>query len=164
MTAFAPSPEIQHAIDSVLQKYPTKMAACIPVLHLCQDAVGWCSPEVIEWVAKRLELPAAHVQGVVTFYTLFFQKPVGKHVIWVCQTLPCALRGAEGVLEHLQSKLKIKVGETSSDNLFTLKTAECLASCDSAPMIQIDKEYFEHLTNERIDEILGQFRAKENPS
>ena len=86
--AFALNPDRERELNDLLSKYPNKMAACIPLLHLCQDQHGWVSDEVIEFVSKRLELPIAHVKGVVTFYTLFNQKPVGKHQVWVCRTLP----------------------------------------------------------------------------
>jgi NADH-quinone oxidoreductase subunit E len=131
------------------------MAACIPVLHLCQEAnASWVNDEVIEFVAKRLDLPTAHVKGVVTFYTLFNQKPVGKHQVWVCRTLSCALRGSDKIMEHCEKRLGCHAGETSKDGKVTLRTAECLASCGSAPMMQVDKTYYENLTIEPVDRIL----------
>ena len=96
----------------------------------------------------------AHVQGVVTFYTLYNQKPVGKHQVWVCKTLPCALRGGLDVLHHCEKRLGIHAGETTPDGKITLRTAECLASCGTAPMMQVDKEYHENLTKEAVDAIL----------
>lgn len=155
---FALSPERERELTEILSRYPKKMAACIPALHLCQDQIGWISDEVIEWVSHRLDLPTSHVKGVVTFYTLFNQKPVGKHQVWVCRTLPCALRGAGDVLEHCEKKLGIKVGETTADGKVTLRTAECLASCGTAPMIQVDKEYHENLTLARVDQILDKLQ------
>ena len=152
--AFALSPERDRELDEILKRYPTKMAACIPALHLCQEQNGWISEDVITWVSFRLDLPPAHVKGVVTFYTLYNQKPVGKHQLWVCRTLPCALRGAFDVLAQCEKKLGVHVGQTTKDGKVTLKTAECLASCGTAPMMQVDKEYFENLTPERIDQIL----------
>lgn len=151
---FALTAERERELADILTRYPTRMAACIPLLHLCQEQNGWISDEVIEWVAKRLDLPPAHVKGVVTFYTLFNQKPVGKHQVWVCRTLACALRGADGVLSHCEKRLGVHAGETTKDGKFTLRTAECLASCGTAPMMQVDKEYYENLTPERVDEIL----------
>jgi NADH-quinone oxidoreductase subunit E len=134
------------------------MAACIPVLHVCQDQHGWISDDVITFVSHRLDLPPAHVKGVVTFYTLFNQHPVGKHQVWVCRTLPCALRGAGEVLEHCEKRLGIKPGETTSDGKITLRTAECLASCGTAPMIQVDKTYHENLTLPQVDAILDRLQ------
>ena len=151
---FEPTPERAKEIDEIVGRYPNKMAACIPVLHACQEQHGWCSDDLMAWVAKRLDLGTAHVQGVVTFYTLFNQKPVGKHTVWVCRTLPCALRGGEHLLEHCKKRLGIHEGETTKDGLVTLKSAECLASCGTAPMIQVDKDYHENLTHEAADKIL----------
>ena len=105
-------------------------------------------------MSSRLDLPPAHVKGVVTFYTLFNQHKVGKHQLWVCRTLPCALRGAGDVLAHCEKRLGIKAGETTPDGKITLKTAECLASCGTAPMVQVDKEYFENLTVTDVDNLL----------
>jgi NADH-quinone oxidoreductase subunit E len=156
---FALSADRDRELDEILTRYPTKMAACIPALHLCQAQEGWISEEVITWVAHRLDLPPAHVKGVVTFYTLFNQKPVGKHQVWVCRTLPCALRGADSILHQCEKKLGIHEGETTADGKVTLKTAECLASCGTAPMIQVDQDYFENLTTEKLDEILGRLTS-----
>ena len=135
------------------------MGACIPALHLCQDQNGWVSDEIILFVAERLELPTSHVKGVVTFYTLFNQHPVGKHQVWVCRTLPCALRGSESILAHCERRLGVHAGETTKDGAVTLRTAECLASCGTAPMMQVDKDYHENLTPERVDEILTSLGA-----
>jgi len=130
------------------------MAACIPALHLCQDQNGWVSDEVIHFVADRLELPVAHVKGVVTFYTLFNQRPVGKHQVWICRTLPCALRGANELIAHCEKKLGVHAGETTKDGKVTLRTAECLASCGTGPMMQVDRDYHENLTSAEVDKIL----------
>ena len=152
--AFALNADRERELDEILTRYPTKMGACIPALHLCQEQNGYVSDEVIDFVSHRLDLPPAHVKGVVTFYTLFNQKPVGKHQLWVCRTLPCALRGSGSILEHCEKKLGIHAGETTADGKITLRTAECLASCGTAPMIQVDKDYFENLTPEKVDGIL----------
>ena len=151
---FALSPERERKLQEILERYPTKMAATIPVLHLCQEQEGWVSGEVMQWVSHKLDVSPAHVQGVVTFYTLFNQKPVGKHQVWVCRTLPCALKGGLDVLHHCEKKLGIHAGETTADGKVTLRSAECLASCGTAPMMQVDKDYHENLTRERVDEIL----------
>ncbi len=157
---FEPTQELTREIDDILSRYPNKMAACIPVLHACQAQNNWVSPEVIDFVARRLDLSTAHVQGVVTFYTLFNQHPVGKHQVWVCRTLPCALRGGEDLLSHCEKRLGIHQGETTKDGAVTLRSAECLASCGTAPMMQVDKDYHENLTTERVDEILESLGAK----
>ncbi|MRG90955.1 NADH-quinone oxidoreductase subunit NuoE [Polyangium spumosum] len=154
MTKFALSPDREKHVEEILSRYPNRQAACIPVLHVCQEQNGWISDEVVEWVAARLDLSAAHVKGVVTFYTLFNKEPVGKHQVWVCRTLSCALRGADEILHHCEKRLGIHVGETTKDGKVTLRTAECLASCGTAPMIQVDKDYYENLTTAEVDRIL----------
>jgi NADH-quinone oxidoreductase subunit E len=156
---FAPTAETTRAIDDILTRYPNRLAACIPVLHACQDQNGWISDEVIDFVATTIDVSTAHVQGVVTFYTLFNQKPVGEHQVWVCRTLPCALRGAEGVLHHCEKRLGIHAGETTPDGKITLRDAECLASCGTAPMMQVDKTYHENLTLDRVDDVLRSLGA-----
>lgn len=153
-TPFSLTSERERTFQEILSRYPNRQAACIPVLHLCQDQHGWCSPELVAFVAERLGLSTAHVQGVVTFYTLFNQKPVGKHQVWVCQTLSCALRGADEVLHHCEKRLGIHVGETTKDGKVTLRTAECLAACGQAPMMQVDKDFHENLTLKDVDTIL----------
>jgi NADH-quinone oxidoreductase subunit E len=154
--AFVLSEEHERELTEILARYPNKMAACIPALHLCQNANGnWLSPDAIQFVADRLELSPAHVKGVVTFYSLFNEHPPGKHQIWVCRTLSCALRGSDEILAHCQKRLGVAVGQTTADGRFTLRTAECLASCGTAPVMQVDKTYYEQLTPEKVDRILG---------
>ena len=156
---FALSPDRERKLAEILERYPTKMAVTLPLLHLCQEQNGWIGDEVIDYVSKRLDLSPAHVKGVVTFYTLFNQQKPGKHQVWVCRTLPCALRGAYDVIEHCEKRLGIKCGETTADGKVTLRTAECLASCGTAPMMQVDKEYFEDLTPEKVDALLEKLRS-----
>lgn len=155
--AFALTPKREKEVDELLERYPTKRAALIPVLWICQRVNGWTSPEVIQWVADRLELSTAQVKGVVTFYTMFFQEPVGKNVIWVCRTLSCDLRGAKVVQEHLEDRLGCHAGATSSDGRFTLLKAECLAACGQAPMVQINDDYHENLDLEQVDALLARY-------
>jgi NADH-quinone oxidoreductase subunit E len=152
--SFALSPEREKQLEEVLERYPDQQAACIPLLHLCQKQNGWLSDEVLEWVATRLELSAAHVQGVATFYSLLDTDPVGRHQIWVCRTLSCALQGSDAVLAHCEKRLGIHCGETTADGGITLRTAECLASCGTGPMMQVDEDYHEKLTLEDVDRIL----------
>ena len=154
MNAFALTPEREKHLEEILARYPNRQAATIPVLHLCQEQNGWVSDEIIEWVAERLGLSSAHVKGVATFYTLFNKEPVGKHQLWVCQTLSCALNGADAIIHHCEKRLGIHVGQTTPDGKVTLRTAECLASCGTAPMVQVDREYHENLTLREVDTIL----------
>ena len=134
--------------------YPDKRGALLPVLHLAQDAFGYVSLEVEEYVAALFELSPAHVHEVVTFYTLYFQKPKGRHVVSVCHNLSCHLLGAKGIIEHLERTLGIAVGETTSDGKVTLLSVECLCACEGAPMMQVDDRYEVNLTPEKVDSIL----------
>jgi NADH-quinone oxidoreductase subunit E len=152
--AFALTPERERQVDDILTRYPERRAALLPVLWLCQRQNGWISPEVVEYVAERLELSTSIVKGVVTFYTMFFDEPVGENIVWVCRTLSCDLRGGKVIQEHLENKLGCSAGHTSSDGKFTLLKAECLAACGQAPMVQINDYYYENLDVELLDRII----------
>ncbi|NOY93101.1 MAG: NADH-quinone oxidoreductase subunit NuoE [Deltaproteobacteria bacterium] len=156
---FALTAEREKQVEALLTRYPNARAALIPVLWVCQRQHGWISPAVRDWVAQRLDLSTATVTGVVTFYTMFFDKPVGEHVIWVCRTLSCDLRGGKAIQEHLEQRLGCHAGGTSTDGKFTLMKAECLAACGQAPMVQIDDDYHENLTLEGLDQILDSVGA-----
>jgi NADH-quinone oxidoreductase subunit E len=158
--AFALTPERERQVDEVLTRYPERRAALLPILWLCQRQNGWISPDVVEYVAERLDLSTAIVKGVVTFYTMFFDEPVGENVIWVCRTLSCDLRGGKAIQEHLENRLGCKAGHTSSDGKFTLLKAECLAACGQAPMIQINDYYYENLDVAQLDRILDAHATK----
>ena len=144
--------------NEVVSRYPKKEAAMLPVLYLAQREFGYLSSEAIEYVAKLMDLSPARVYGVVTFYTMLHMKPIGKYHIQVCRTLPCALVGAEKITTLLKSKLAIEVGETTPDGKFTLAEVECLASCGTGPMMQINDDYYENLTQEKVEEILARLK------
>ncbi len=154
------SKSVEKEFQELLQKYPSKRSALLPALYVVQRELGWLAPEGIEYVGNLMGLSPAQVTEVATFYLMFYSKPVGKNVIWVCQNLSCTLRGAEEVITHIEKKLNIKVGETTSDGKFTLFRQECLASCDTAPMMQVNDDYEENLTLTRIDEILERLSNK----
>ena len=144
----------EREMREIFAQYPNRLAACIPLLHLCQQQNGWISDEVIQFVAQQCDVSTAHVAGVVTFYSLFNRQPVGRHQVWVCRTLGCALRGSEEILHHCEKRLGIRVGDTMSDGAVTLRSAECLASCGSGPVIQVDDKFHEDLTIQKVDAIL----------
>jgi len=138
--------------------YPDKRGALLPVLHLAQDAFGYISLEVEVYVAGLFGLTPAHVHEVVTFYTMFFQQPKGRHVVAVCHNLSCHLLGAKSIIDHLTERLGIEVGETTADGRVTLLSVECLCACEQAPMMQVDDRYEGHLTPDRVDRILESLR------
>ncbi len=149
------SPETLKKFEETVARYPKKEAAMLPVLYLAQQEFGHLGPEAIEYVAKLMEQTPARVHGVVSFYTMYNMKPIGRHHIQVCRTLSCALGGAERITAFIKQKLGIETGQTTSDGTFTLSEVECLASCGTAPMMQINDDYYENLTEEKIDQILG---------
>jgi len=134
--------------------YPDRRAALLPVLQLAQEAFGHISLEAEEYVAGLFDLSPAHVHEVVTFYTLFFREPKGRHVISVCHNLTCHLLGAQQVLAHLKERLGVEVGGTTPDGRVTLLGVECLCACEMAPMLQVDDRYEGNLTREKVDWIL----------
>ena len=135
--------------------YPDKRGALLPVLHMAQDTFGYISLEAEEYVAGLFEMSPAHVHEVVTVYTLYFQKPKGRHVVAVCHNLSCHLAGAPKILAHVKRALGIDVGETTDDGRVTLQSVECLCACEAAPMMQVDDRYELNLTPEKVDRILG---------
>lgn len=146
--------ETEAAFQDIVRRYPNRRAALIPVLHLAQETFGYLSPQVMEYVALRLEIPASKVLQVATFYTMFKKRPSGRYHIEVCTSVPCCFMGGYSTVRYLEQKLGIKAGETTPDKKFSLAQAECLAACGNAPVMQIDSVYYEKLTTELIDEIL----------
>ena len=147
-------------IERIIKRYPEgkHKSALIPVLHMAQaEFDGWLSVEVMNYVATLLKIQSVEVYEVASFYSMFNLKPIGKCHIEVCRTSSCWLRGAEELISHLENKLQIKVGETTSDGMFTLKTVECLGSCGTAPMMQVGADYYENLTLEKTDKLLQNF-------
>ena len=138
--------------------YPERQAALLPVLRMAQETFAYISPEVEVYVAELFELSPAHVHEVVTFYTLFFQRPVGRHVISVCHNLSCSLRGAEDIVAHLEGRLGIEAGETTADGRVTLLRVECLCACEAAPMVQVDDAYVGPLDRAGVDRVLEELR------
>ncbi|HLN85015.1 MAG TPA: NAD(P)H-dependent oxidoreductase subunit E, partial [Candidatus Limnocylindrales bacterium] len=128
------------------------------VLYLAQQEFGYLSPEAIEYVATLMEQAPARVQGVVSFYTMFNTKPIGRHHIQVCRTLSCALGGAGRITAFIKRKLGIDIGQTTTDGRFTLSEVECLASCGTAPMMQINDDYYENLNEENTEKILDSLK------
>ena len=153
MTGF--TPEARRELDEIRKRYPTTEAALLPALHIAQRLWGgWLPDEAIQAVAAELDLPAAKVYGVVTFYDLYHQKPVGRHRIRVCNNLSCQLRGAEEILETIHEELGVGEDEMTPDGRCTYVHFECLGSCDTAPMMMVDETYHENLTPRRVREIL----------
>jgi NADH-quinone oxidoreductase E subunit len=146
--------ETDRRIDELLERFPMKGSALLPALYLVQEEKGYVSEESMEYVASKIGVSPAFVAGVVSFYTMFHPKPVGRHHIQVCRTLPCALRGANDLMAHLRSRLGIRDGETRADGTFSLTSVECLGACDKAPFIQINETEHGPVDEETMDAIL----------
>ena len=161
MTTFDPK-SLEKTAAEIIARYDQKQAAMLPLLHLIQEQVGRIPPEGEYWVSEKLGVALAHVREVVTFYTMFRTKPVGRCHLQVCTNLPCVLRGAEQVVAYLKERLGIDVGETTPDGKFTLSTVECLCACEIAPVAQVNDDYVA-LDRETIDRILDEARRATPP-
>ncbi len=146
---------IKKEIETILPRYPKKDAAILPALHLVQRRLGYITAESEKLVAQVLGVRPVRVREVVTFYTMFSQKPLGKYHLQVCSNLSCTLAGGETVLDYLREKLRIKVGETTADGRFTLTTVECLGACDQAPCLMVNDDLYGRLDKAKIDELLA---------
>lgn len=148
---------------TLIKRYPPgqQKSAILPILHIAQEELGrYLSVDVMDYVATLLNIQSIEVYEVATFYSMFYLTPVGKYVIEVCRTGPCAITGGEQILHYLQESLKIKTGETTPDGMFTLKTVECLGACGNAPVMQVNTKFYENLTKDKIDQILKDLQNK----
>lgn len=148
------SKEAKQEFDEIVTRYPTKKAALLPALHLAQREFDWLPREVLEYVGELLELPFSEVYDTTSFYTMFKLKPTGRYHLQVCHTLSCALRGAAHICDHITEKYGIENGQTTADGKFSLVKVECLGSCGTAPVVQVNDDYHEGLTIEKLDGLL----------
>ena len=148
------STDVEAEIDRHLAKYPVKRSAILPLMFIVQRERGYLDPPGVAYLARRLALRFTDIWEVATFYSMIYTEPVGKYHIQVCKTLSCSIRGSQKITEYCSQKLGIKVGETTADGRFTLSEVECLGSCGTAPMFQLNFDYHENLTPEKIDHIL----------
>ena len=149
-------------VSEIISRYPEgkQKSALLPILHLAQEQFnGWLDTPVMDYVASILNISPIEVYEVASFYSMYNLKPVGKFMFEVCHTGPCMINGSDDMVKYIGEKLSIKLGETTSDGLFTLKTVECLGACGYAPMMQLGKHYREHLTKEKVDQIVEECRS-----
>ena len=154
----------QKELDQILEKYPPdrKLSAVMPALYLAQREKNWLDNDDIEAVAEALDIPITHVHSIIGFYTLYRKEQVGKYMVQVCTDLPCALRGAEDFYKRLCERMEVGPrGGTTEDGLFTVEEVVCIAACDRVPCLQINLEYHENLTDEKIDTIIEALRQAE---
>ncbi len=152
--------ETKKRIKDTIPKYPERRSCILPALTEAYWQVGHLNDDVYREIAETLDLNVIDVAEAASFYTMFPKKPVGKYYIQVCQNISCALLGAESLIEYLKKKLNVELGETTEDGLFTIVAVECLGSCTTAPMMQINKEFYENLTHEKVDQIIEDLKKQ----
>ena len=150
--------ENQKKVEELRKRYPTSQALVLPVLWIVQEQEGYISEDSMKYVASLLHIPFGHIYGVVSFYTMLQKDRIGKYHIEVCTNVSCMLRGSGKILEHIEQRLGLKVGETSPDKKWTLTETECLGSCGTAPMLAVGDEYCENLTLEKIDKLIDNMK------
>ena len=156
------SDKAEQRIEEIKKRYPDARSAVMPALYIAQEELGHVTDKAIEWVSEKVGIAPVHVREVATFYTMYYKKPVGKYHVQVCRTLSCALCGARKLTEHLKQRLKINPGEITADGMWSYEEVECLGSCGTAPMCEINDCYFENLTVEKFEQLLSRIE-KEKP-
>ncbi len=154
------SQSAKEKVEELKRVYPSKDACLLPVLHIAQKEFGYISPEVMEYVAGVVGVSPARVYGVATFYTMYNKKPVGKYHVQVCTNISCHLEGSAQIVKTLKSVLGIEEGQTTKDNMFTLSAVECLGACGFGPVVQINDDYYEQCTEQKVKEIIEGLRKK----
>ena len=155
---FAFSAEREAKFLEIVRRYPTNFSMIMPTLWLCQEEWGWLRKGVPEWVASRLDVPISRVYELITFYTMYYTENPGRYNLQVCRNISCHLMGAQRIVAHLRERLGIEVGQTDAEGCFRLEEAECLGACGMGPMMQVGKDYYEHLTPQKCDELLDAWR------
>jgi NADH-quinone oxidoreductase subunit E len=148
------SPENLAKLEAICLHYPERKAALLPALWIAQEQEGWISTEMMQYLGSLLGVSYAHVLGVVTFYTMFQDKPHGKYHIEICTNVSCLLRGSDAIIDTVHKCTGAKPGQTSADGKFTVSETECMGACGGAPMVAIGEEYYEHLTAQKLEAIL----------
>jgi NADH-quinone oxidoreductase E subunit len=150
----------QKRAEEIVKQYPQKRSAVMPLLYIAQEHTKYITQSAVDWVAGQLEMPPVQVWEVATFYTMYYKKPVGQYHVQVCRTLPCALRGARKVSEYFHKQLGVQPGEVTENGMWSFEEVECLGSCGTAPMCQINDVFFENLTDERLDQIVARIEEE----
>ncbi|MCB0331014.1 MAG: NAD(P)H-dependent oxidoreductase subunit E [Bdellovibrionales bacterium] len=158
--SFEVSDEVQRRVGELIAKYPKKQSAVMPILYIVQEHYGSISNEAIDWISSQVDISPVHVMELVTFYTMYRREPLGKYHIQVCRTLSCGLCGAKKLMEYLHKRLGVDPREVTKDGLFSYEHVECLGSCGTAPMAEINDTYFENLTVEKLGELMDRLQKE----
>ena len=156
--SFAFTTDRKKKFKELLRRYPDKRSLALPILHMAQEQEGYLAPDTITALAGMLDIRPADLLDTLSFYTMFQTKPTGKFLLQVCQTLSCSLAGADELVDHIGDRFNLKVGDTTEDGTFTLLKVECLGSCGTAPVIQINDDYYEKMTLSKVDRVLGKMK------
>ncbi len=148
------SEQAKQRMRDLAARYPVARSAIMPALHIAQQEEGYITQDALQAVSEAIGITVDDVESIATFYTMYYQQPPGKKVIRVCTSIACYLRNCDALVEHLEQRLGIKRGETTADGNYTLLTFECLASCGTAPVLQVNDDYVENLTLEKTDALL----------
>ncbi len=147
-------------VQEIIKRYPHAKSAVMPALYIAQEELGWITPEAIDWVAAKINIPPAQVKEVASFYTMYYKKPVGKYHIQICRTLSCMVCGARGLTSYVKERLKVKASEVTADGLWSYEEVECLGSCGTAPMLQLNDVFFENLTAEKLGQLMDKIEKE----
>ena len=156
------SKSAEESLNKIKARYPDPKSAVMPALYIVQEELGVINDEGIAWVASQLDIAPVHVMELATFYTMYYRKPVGKYHVQVCRTFSCGICGSKKLVEKLKDRLRIAPGEVSEDGMWSYEQVECLGSCGTAPMCEINDQYFENLTPEKLDALMDRIE-KEKP-
>jgi len=155
------SEALKSRFDQVIARYPVKRSAMVPLLLFAQDEIGYVSDELVDEVARRLEVPRVEVVEVISYYSMLHRQPIGQYNLQVCTNISCMLRGAEDIFEHCSRKLAIGHKQTTSDRKFSLQEVECLGACCGGPAMQVNYDFYENLTPKKIDELIEKLRRND---
>lgn len=150
----------EERIQEIMRRYPSTKSAVMPALYIAQEELGFVNDLAVAWVADRLSLAPSHVVEVASFYTMYYKKPVGRYHVQVCRTLSCMLCGAKQITAHLRARLKLEPRQVSADGTWSYEEVECLGSCGTAPMVQINDVFFENLTAEKLDQLMDRIERE----
>ncbi len=154
------TPENEKKFSEIVKRYPKQDAAILPILWLAQEQFGFLSPEIRAYVAQKLNVSVARIESVVSFYTMYKTAPMGKYHLQLCRTISCSLQGCDQLMKWVETHLKLKSGETSPDWLFSYSTVECIAACGGAPALQVNGDYHENMTPQKLESLVGQLKEK----
>jgi NADH-quinone oxidoreductase subunit E len=154
------SEKLDKFFDEKMKEYPTKRSFLVPMLIYSQDEIGWITDEVVSHLAKKTDLTELEVRNVISYYSLLHTKPLGKYHVQVCTNISCMLRGGEEILEHCEQRLGIGHKQTTPDGMFSLEEVECIGACSWAPAVQVNYDFHENLTTEKMDTVLEQYKKK----